>query len=89
MLCFLEGIWINARRGCQQVGTGIDNGDSPPCVCSYLSGKEAKRLIAEGGAKINDAAVTDPGLVLDATDLACPVKLSAGRKRHALIRMTD
>ncbi|WP_339645457.1 tyrosine--tRNA ligase [Jannaschia helgolandensis] len=53
------------------------------------SGKEAKRLIAEGGAKINDAAVTDPGLVLDATDLACPVKLSAGRKRHALIRMTD
>ena len=53
------------------------------------SGKEAKRLIAEGGAKINDAAVTDPGLVLDATDLACQVKLSAGRKRHALIRMTD
>tara|TARA_R110002049_G_scaffold81495_3_gene207354 strand:- start:265 stop:1518 length:1254 start_codon:yes stop_codon:yes gene_type:complete len=53
------------------------------------SGKEAKRLIAEGGAKINDAAVTDSGLVLDATDLACPVKLSAGRKRHALIRMTD
>ncbi len=53
------------------------------------SGKEAKRLIAEGGAKMNDAAVTDPGLVLDATDLVCPVKLSAGRKRHALIRMTD
>ena len=53
------------------------------------SGKEAKRLIAEGGAKINDAAVTDPGLVRYATDLACQGKLSAGRKRHALIRMTD
>ena len=51
------------------------------------SGKEAKRLITEGGAKMDDAAVTDPGLVVGADTL--PVKLSAGRKRHALVTLGD
>jgi len=49
------------------------------------SGKEAKRLIAEGGARLDDAALEDAGLVLDAARLAQPVKLTAGRKRHALV----
>ncbi len=49
------------------------------------SGKEAKRLIAEGGARMNDAVITDPALRLRADDLAAPVKLTAGRKRHALV----
>jgi tyrosyl-tRNA synthetase len=51
------------------------------------SGKEAKRLIAEHGARLDDAPVTDPGLMLDAERLKTPVKLSAGRKRHALVRL--
>jgi tyrosyl-tRNA synthetase len=51
------------------------------------SGKEARRLIAEGGARVNDAAVTDPGLRIDGATLAPPLKLSAGRKRHALVRL--
>jgi tyrosyl-tRNA synthetase len=51
------------------------------------SGKEAKRLIAEGGARVADEAVTDPGLMLDVAALAAPVKLSAGRKRHALVTL--
>lgn len=51
------------------------------------SGKEAKRLIADQGARMNDAPLTDPGLMLDADALADPVKLSAGRKRHALVRL--
>ena len=51
------------------------------------SGKEAKRLIAENGARIDDAPLTDAGLMLDATALASPVKLSAGRKRHALVKL--
>jgi tyrosyl-tRNA synthetase len=51
------------------------------------SGKEAKRLIAEGGARVDDAPVTDAGLVLGGPALARPVKLSAGRKRHALVRV--
>jgi tyrosyl-tRNA synthetase len=51
------------------------------------SGKDAKRLIAEGGARLDDEGVTDAGLVLDAAALAAPRKLSAGRKRHALVRV--
>ncbi|PWJ18069.1 tyrosine--tRNA ligase [Jannaschia seohaensis] len=50
------------------------------------SGKEAKRLIAEGGARVNDEHLSDPGLVLSGEAFAEPVKLSAGRKRHALVR---
>ena len=50
------------------------------------SGKEAKRLIADGGARLNDEPVTDAGLMLDADAFSRPVKLSAGKKRHALAR---
>ncbi len=49
------------------------------------SGKDAKRLIAEGGARLNDDLVTDAGLMLGAGELVDPVKLTAGRKRHALV----
>ncbi|MGB1214422.1 MAG: tyrosine--tRNA ligase [Pikeienuella sp.] len=49
------------------------------------SGKEAKRLIADGGAKVNDEAVTDSGRMFTAADFAGgPLKLSAGKKRHAM-----
>ncbi|PSL21587.1 tyrosine--tRNA ligase [Shimia abyssi] len=51
------------------------------------SGKEAKRLIAENGARINDAPLTDAGLMIDASALADPIKLSAGKKRHALVQL--
>ena len=51
------------------------------------SGKEAKRLIAENGARIDDAPLTDPGQMFDAAALSSPVKLSAGKKRHALVRL--
>ena len=51
------------------------------------SGKEAKRLIAEHGARMDDAPLTDAGLVLDAGALATPIKLSAGKKRHALVKL--
>ena len=51
------------------------------------SGKEAKRLIAENGARINDAPLTDAGLMVDASALATPIKLSAGKKRHALVQL--
>ncbi len=51
------------------------------------SGKEAKRLIADNGARMNDKPLTDAGLMLSAADLAAPVKLSAGKKRHALVQI--
>jgi tyrosyl-tRNA synthetase len=51
------------------------------------SGKEAKRLIAENGAKIDDAPLTDAGMMIDAAALSSPIKLSAGKKRHALVQL--
>jgi len=51
------------------------------------SGKEAKRLIAEGGARLNDAPLENASLMIDAAALSTPIKLSAGKKRHALIQM--
>jgi tyrosyl-tRNA synthetase len=51
------------------------------------SGKDAKRLFGENGAKVNDQAHTDGGWMVTAADLATPLKLSAGKKRHALIQL--
>ena len=51
------------------------------------SGKEAKRLITENGARYNDAPLTDAGLMIDVAALASPIKLSAGKKRHALVQL--
>ncbi len=51
------------------------------------SGKEAKRLIGEHGARLNDEPLTDTGLMIDASALADPIKLSAGKKRHAVVKL--
>ena len=51
------------------------------------SGKEAKRLITENGARMDDEPLTDAGLMIDAAALASPIKLSAGKKRHALVKL--
>ncbi|WP_417247668.1 tyrosine--tRNA ligase [Celeribacter sp.] len=53
------------------------------------SGKEAKRLFADNGAKVNDAEHKDAGLLVTPDMLATPMKLSAGKKRHALVTLTD
>ena len=47
------------------------------------SNKEAKRKIAEGAVRIDDVAISDPGLILTAGDE--PKKLSLGKKRHGLL----
>jgi tyrosyl-tRNA synthetase len=51
------------------------------------SNGEARRLIKGGGARINDIAITDENRSMTPADLAsgAPIKLSAGKKRHALI----
>ena len=49
---------------------------------------EARRLIRGGGARINDAVVDDEARKLTLADVNGDgvIKLSAGRKRHALVR---
>ncbi|HJQ61175.1 MAG TPA: tyrosine--tRNA ligase [Vineibacter sp.] len=49
---------------------------------------EARRLIKGGGARVNDAAVTSETQAVSLADVGGDgvVKLSAGRKRHVLVR---
>jgi tyrosyl-tRNA synthetase len=54
-------------------------------LCASKS--EARRLIRGGGARVNDAAVTDEDAVIGAADARDgAIKLSAGRKQHRLLR---
>ncbi|MGH7084910.1 MAG: tyrosine--tRNA ligase, partial [Acetobacteraceae bacterium] len=52
------------------------------------SNGEARRLIRGGGARLNDAVIADETRPVSLADLAPngTIKLSAGRKRHALVR---
>lgn len=54
------------------------------------SNGEARRLIKQGAAKVNDETVSDENAVLSGDQLGKDgaVKLSAGKKRHALLKAT-
>jgi len=52
------------------------------------SNGEARRLIKQGAAKVNDVTVSDQNGVLGTADLIDgAIKLSAGKKRHALLKV--
>jgi tyrosyl-tRNA synthetase len=53
------------------------------------SNKEARRLIQGGGAKVNDEKVADENQQFAANELRqqCPLKLSAGKKKHILLKV--
>ncbi|WP_134494179.1 tyrosine--tRNA ligase [Microvirga pakistanensis] len=65
---------------------------TPLAALLHLAGlaasrSEARRLIKGGGAKLNGAPITDESALARGTDLRDGVLvLSAGRKRHALVR---
>ncbi|TQS72661.1 tyrosine--tRNA ligase [Rhodobacteraceae bacterium] len=69
----------------EDIGDGISLAQLVVRAGLAKSGKDGKRLIVDGGVKVNDTACADPGQVFGAQDLAQPVKLSAGKKRHALV----
>ncbi len=52
------------------------------------SNAEARRLIEQGGIRVNDQPASDPGRAIGLADLGpdAAIKLTAGRKRHALVR---
>jgi tyrosyl-tRNA synthetase len=54
------------------------------------SNSEARKLIANNGLKLNDAAVSDPRLMVDASALNSDgvLKLSSGKKKHVLVKPT-
>jgi tyrosyl-tRNA synthetase len=51
------------------------------------SGKEAKRLIAEGGLRLNNEPVSDPLLGVNATLIGQGLKVSIGKKKHRMVRV--
>ena len=53
------------------------------------SKSEARRLIKGGGARVNGDAIRDDDAVLTLADVAAEgyIKLSAGKKKHALVRL--
>jgi len=55
------------------------------------SGGEARRLIAGGGARVNDEKVDSDTRVISLADLSPEksIKLSAGKKKHALVVVAD
>jgi tyrosyl-tRNA synthetase len=61
------------------VGDGVNVAHALTQLGFTPSNKEAKRKIAEGAVRLNDAVVSDPGLMV------AEGKLSLGRKKHALL----
>lgn len=59
------------------------------CTAAGLtkSNGEARRMIEQGAIRLNDVLVTDPNAALSLADLKNgAIKLSAGKKRHALVK---
>jgi tyrosyl-tRNA synthetase len=52
------------------------------------SNSEARKLIANNGLKLNDTAISDPRLMIDASALNSDgvLKLSSGKKKHVLVK---
>jgi tyrosyl-tRNA synthetase len=65
------------------VGDGVNITHALTQLGFTPSNKEAKRKIAEGAVRLNDEVVADAGLTLSVD--GDPLKLSLGKKRHALL----
>ncbi|MDO5606768.1 MAG: tyrosine--tRNA ligase [Paracoccus sp. (in: a-proteobacteria)] len=90
-----------AREVFEQGGAGGDlesvtvGADTLPVSVTQLlvqtgitaSGKEAKRLIAEGGLRLNNDLVSDPQAPVDAGLIGEGLKISVGKKKHRMVRL--
>jgi Tyrosyl-tRNA synthetase len=71
-----------------EMGKGIPVYDLLRRAGLASSGGEAKRLIRGGGAKLNDRKMTDENeLVTPAQFQDGKIKLSAGKKKHAVVKL--
>ena len=85
---FEEGtIATNLPTFTADLNAGIGIVDALVLCGLAASNGEAKRLIKGGGARVNDAAVTSDAQRLSLADVKDgAVKLSSGKKRHALVK---
>jgi tyrosyl-tRNA synthetase len=84
---FEEGV---SAEGLPTVDLTLPAGILQACVAAGFakSNGEARRAIQGGGIRVNDVAVSDEKLMLDAPMLNThgTIKLSSGKKKHVLIR---
>ena len=84
---FEEGV---SAEGLPTITAKLPDGILNLAVASGLavSNSEARKLIANNGLKLNDAAVSDPRLIVDTYALNNDgvLKLSSGKKRHVLVK---
>jgi tyrosyl-tRNA synthetase len=65
------------------LGEGMTVAHALTALGFTASNGEAKRKVAEGAVRLDDVTVSDPGLLLSASDE--PLKLSLGKKKHGLL----
>ncbi len=72
----------------EEIGKGIPAYDLLRLAGLTKSGGEARRLIRGGGAKLNDRKILDENeLITQATFKDNQLKLSAGRKKHMIVKL--
>ena len=69
----------------EEIGDGISVAQLIVKSGLVKSGKEAKRLISENGARLDDLPLSEAGQMIYLDNLKDTVKLSAGKKRHAIV----
>jgi tyrosyl-tRNA synthetase len=79
-----------SAQGLPTIVAGLPDGILNLAVAAGLaaSNSEARKLIANNGLRLNDAAVSDPKLTVDASSLNSDgvLKLSSGKKKHVLVK---
>ncbi len=78
---------VDVARADIEAGIGIV--DALRRADLVTSNSEARKLIQNGGARVNDTKVDSDNAVVGTDDLSADgmVKISAGKKRHALLRV--
>ena len=69
----------------EEIGDGISVAQLIVKSGLVRSGKEAKRLISENGARLDDLPLTEASQMIYLETLRDTIKLSAGKKRHAIV----
>lgn len=71
----------------EALGGGLSNSHFLVAAGFVKSGKEAKRLIGENGLRLGNALVSDPNALVTAEAIGDGLKVSIGKKRHALVKL--
>ena len=86
---------VDARLPVRRVDATDSDGTDVSIVWLFVqsglvkSGKEAKRLIQDGGARVDYVTISESSLRIGREQLSEGVVLSAGKKRHVRVRLAE